>query len=161
MSARSHRAAALLAVLLAGGCGAGGGAQPPAPSPALTALIADLASGDVAAVCAALTSGAATQLAGEFGGRTCSQTVGTAARYVGLRQGERQAVAAARVLPAMDVPLSPAPYRDGATVARLRVSFDDPVLAEPQSFDVDLRWAAGRWRVSGGLDALFTLLAPA
>ncbi len=153
----SARAAALALALLACGCGSG---ADPGPRPALTALLAHLAADDVSAVCAALTPSAAAELAVDFRGRTCSQTVSTAARYVALRQGERPAVAAARILPTLDVPLSPAPYRGGETAARLRVAFDDPVLAQPQTFDVTLRLAGGVWKVSSGLSNLFTLLAP-
>jgi hypothetical protein len=151
----SARPAALLLALLACGCGSG---PRPGPRPALTALLARLAAGDVGAVCAALTPNAVAELAVDFRGRTCSQTLSTAARYVALRQGERAAVAAATVLPTLDVPLSPPPYRAGDTVARLRIAFEDPVLAQSQTFDVTLRLAGGAWKVSGGLSALFTLL---
>ena len=148
----------LALALLACGCGAG---PPPGPRPALTALLRHLAAGDVGAVCAALTPDAVAELAVDFRGSTCSQTVSTAARYVALRQGERAAVAAARVLPALDVPLSPAPYHGGETAARLRVAFDDPVLGgRAQTFDVTLRLAGSVWKVTAGLSALFTLLGP-
>jgi hypothetical protein len=152
---RLLRAGLLAAAILVAGCGAGA----PDPRPQLASLLASLAAGDVAAVCGQLTPAAVTQLAGDFGGTTCTQTVNTASRYVAGRAGERAAVAAADVLPATDLPLSPAPYHAGDGAARVRVGFDDPVLAQRQYFDVILRRANGHWKVSSGLNALFTLLS--
>jgi hypothetical protein len=147
---------AALAGLAAAGCGAVSDAG---PRDALGSLLADLASGNVSGACSDLTAAGTADLRPGFGGATCDATLTTAVDYVRARAGEQAAVGGATVLPAVDVPLSPAPYRSGSSTASLRVSFDDPVLAgEQQEFDVGLRLTAGRWQVDSGIAALFTLL---
>jgi hypothetical protein len=161
---RSRMRVALAAALaaLTGLAGAGCGAASDAgPRDALRSLLAALASGNVAGACSDLTVAGSAELRPGFGGGTCAATLTTAVDYVRARAGEQAAVGRARVLPAVDVPLSPAPYRSGSSTASLRVSFDDPVLgAEQQEFDVGLRLTAGRWQVDSGIAALFTLLGP-
>jgi hypothetical protein len=148
--------AAALAGLAAAGCGT---ASDAGPRGALQTALADIAAGDVAGACGALTPAGAAELRQGFGGATCAATLTTAVGYVKARAGERAAVGGAKVLQAVDVPLSPAPYRSGSSTTSLRVSFDDPVLGgEQQEFDVGLRLAGGRWRVDSGIAALFTLL---
>jgi hypothetical protein len=143
------------AALVASGCG---GSKVPDPRPTVAGVLAGLAAGDVAAVCGALGPRAVAELAVDFGGASCAGTVATATRYVSRRAGERAAVAAARVLPAMDLPLSPAPYHAGDRTARVRISFHDPVLGQDQLFDVTVARAGRGWQISSGIDALFTLL---
>lgn len=148
--------AGLVCVALAG-CGAAGGSS--APRAALRTFLADLAGDDVAGACATLTPNAVAELARAFQGSTCGQTVATAARYVMLRSGERAAIGGATILPTVDIPLSPAPFRAGSTTTTLRVSYRDPVLGEQQEADIGLRLVAGGWRVDSGIAALFTLLS--
>ncbi|MHB8694635.1 MAG: hypothetical protein ACYDHH_25640 [Solirubrobacteraceae bacterium] len=156
MRSRPVCTGAVLAALLAAGCGATRAS--PDPRRALTALLAELAAGDVGPVCQGLAPQAVSELATEFGGEGCRQTVGAAARYLTSSDSERRAVAAAKVLSALDLPLSPAPYYAGETSVRVRVQFDDPVLSRRQFIDVSMRFDHGRWVLSGGIAGLFTLL---
>lgn len=156
MSRRAYCLAALVAALLASGCGAA--SSPQGPRHALVTVLADLAAARNTAVCGDLTPGAVSELALEFGGENCAQTVGAATRYLASSPAERHSVARAKVLPALDLPLSPAPYYAGERTARARVQFDDPVLGERQFADMSLRFEHGRWRVGSGIDLLFTLL---
>jgi hypothetical protein len=153
MTCRSSTSAlaALLAVLALAGCGEPA-AIDPGPRAAATAFMQRLASGDVRGMCRSLSAAAAADLARDFGGSTCMATAAEAARYVAVRGIVIEAT--------HDTPLSPAPFRAGAQTAALRLVVDDPVLASRQSFDVQLRLIAGRWRVDGGLNALFTLVDP-
>jgi hypothetical protein len=147
---------AVAAVLLAG-CTTP--ASPAAPRAALRALLADLAAGDVAGACRAVTPTAVADLARAFDGSTCAQTLSAATGYIRVRSGEQAAVAGASVLPTVDIPLSPAPFRAGSTTTTLRVSYRDPVLGEQQELDVGLRLDGDVWRVDSGIAALFTLLS--
>jgi hypothetical protein len=151
---RRRLAAALVAAFVLSGCGS---TSAKGPRDALSALLTALASDNAAGACRTLTPAAA-ELRRGFGGSTCLRTLTTAVGYVAVRTGEPAAIRHATVLPTLDVPLSPAPYRDGASTTSLRVSFHDPVLGEHQEFDVGLRRADGVWRVDSGIAALFTLL---
>jgi hypothetical protein len=142
--------------LVAAGCA---GSRVPDPRPTVATVLAGMATGDVATVCGALGPRAVAELAADFGGASCASTVATATRYVSRRAGERAAVAAAHVLPAMDLPLSPAPYHAGDRTARVRISFHDPVLGQLQLFDVTVVRSGSGWQISSGIDALFTLLS--
>ena len=150
-------ALALATALATAGCGAG--TRRADPRLALSHLLGDLAGGNVHALCAGLTPGAVQQLAVEFGDGGCTATATSAVRYVASSPGERRALAHAAILPALGLPLSPAPYRTGDNAVRVRVRFKDPVLGARQFVDLSLRYGAGRWKVSGGLDALFTILS--
>jgi hypothetical protein len=153
---RAGLLAALVVALGVAGCG-GRAAGDDGPREAAAAFLERLATGDVAGLCRSLSAGAARELARDFGGTTCRETAAEAARYVAVRPGARNAVRGVTILPTLDVPLSPAPYRAGDGTAALRLVIDDPVLASRQALDVRLRRVAGRWRVDGGVDALFTL----
>jgi hypothetical protein len=150
------RGAVALAGIAVAACGApaGGG-----PRDALRSVLDGIAAGDVAGVCRNLTPAATAELRRDFGGASCTATLTTTVSYVRVRAGEQAAVRGARILPTVDIPLSPAPYRPGSTRTSLRVAFDDPVLGEPQELDVGLRLLAGRWQVDSGIAALFTLLS--
>jgi hypothetical protein len=149
----------LAAVLLGlSGCGVDAAARA-APRAALQTFLADLASGDVQGACRTATPRAVSDLARAFNGSTCAQTMATVTHYVEARAGEQAAVHSAVVLPTLDIPLSPAPYRRGSSTTTLRVSYEDPVLGEPQELDVGLRRVGGSWRVDSGIAALFTLLS--
>jgi hypothetical protein len=156
---RVRALAALLAVLALAGCG-----EPvvsdAGPRAAAAAFMQRLASGDVRGMCRSLSAAAAADLARDFGGSSCRATAAEAARYVAVRPGQRDAVRGIVIEATHDTPLSPAPFRAGARTAALRLVVDDPVLASRQSFDLQLRLVAGRWRVDGGLNALFTLVDP-
>jgi hypothetical protein len=80
------------------------------------------------------------------------------ARYVRSRPPERSAIASAQVLAPTDIPFSPAPYRSGADVERVRVQFYDPVLQRLQALDLSVRRSGQGWLVDGGASGLFTLL---
>jgi hypothetical protein len=147
------------AVALAGLAGTGcASTSDSGPRHALLSVLDALGSGNVAGACGKLTPAAAAELRRGFGGATCPRTLATAAGYVRARTGEQAAVRGARILPAVDIPLSPAPYRAGSPTAALRVAFNDPVLGQRQEFDVGLRLVGGRWQVDSGIAALFTLL---
>jgi hypothetical protein len=157
-------AAAILLVCTAAAAGCGDGRAPDGHGPreAAAAFLQRLASGDVRGMCRSLSANASAELANDFGGVTCAESAAAAADYVAARDDLRRAVAGVRILPNIDVPLSPAPYRAGATTTALRLVVDDPVLHSRQAFDVALRRDAGRWQVDAGMQALFTLVrAPA
>ncbi len=147
--------AALLVASALAGCGEragdGGGARA-----AAHAFLERLATADVSGMCRSLSPAAVAELARDFGGASCSQTAQAAARYVASTRGLRSAIRGVRILPTLDIPLSPAPARPGATTVALRLVIDDPVLASRQALDVRLRLTGGRWRVDGGVNALFT-----
>lgn len=128
------------------------------PRAAAAALMERLANADVRGVCRSLSARAQAELARDFGGSNCPATAAAAVRYVRDRAGMRKAVRGVRTLPTSDVPLSPAPQRAGATRAALRLVVDDPVLGSRQAFDIVLRRIDGRWRVDGGIAALFTIV---
>jgi hypothetical protein len=148
-----------IAIAIAIACGGCGGSAAPGDGPreAARAFLARLASGDVTGVCRSLSPAGAAELARDFGGATCRETAAEAARYVAVRSSMRAAIRGVRILPTLDVPLSPAPQRAGATSAALRLVIDDPVLGSRQALDVGLRLTGGRWHVDSGVDALFTL----
>jgi len=155
MTCRSS--AALLAVLALAGCGTPA-VSDEGPRAAATAFLQRLASGDVAGMCRSLSAAGAAELARDFGGSSCLATAAEVARYVAVHPGQRDAVRGVVIEANHDTPLSPAPFRAGATTAALRLVVDDPVLASRQAFDVRLRLVAGRWRVDAGMNALFTLV---
>lgn len=159
---RAHAAGAAGLAVVAVAFAVAGCGEPAAerlgPREAATAWLQRLAGGDVAGVCRSLTPRAVAELARDFGGTDCTQTSTRAARYVVGRKGMREAVRGVEILPTLDVPLSPAPQRAGATTAALRLVIDDPVLGTRQAFDVGLRRIGGRWRVDRGVSALFTLV---
>lgn len=159
MTCRCNRAGPLLAALVASVALAGCGerAADPAPRAATAAFLDRLASGDVRGICRSLTVAAAAELARDFGGTTCARTAARAARYVAARPAVRASIRGVTILPTLDVPLSPAPHRPGARTTALRLVVDDPVLGSRQALDIRLWLAAGRWRVDGGVNALFTL----
>lgn len=148
---------ALAALVVCAGCGTGDASL---PRKSLQAFLAGLAASDVDRTCGLLAADAVAELAHEFGGASCGVTTHTATRYVMNRAGERAAVQTAVILPTMDIPLSPAPFRSGTTTTRLRLAFHDPVLDQRQDIDVTMELIRGRWRVGRGIEALFTLLAP-
>jgi hypothetical protein len=163
-----HRRARLSAALVAAsalalaGCGGTPARDPHGPREAATAFLQRLASGDVRGMCRSLSGNGSAELAHDFGGVTCAESAAAATAYVAERDDLRRAIRGVRILPNIDVPLSPAPLRAGATTAALRLVVDDPVLRSRQAFDVGLRREAGRWRVDAGMQALFTLVrAPA
>jgi hypothetical protein len=156
---RAGAAPALLAAVSLALAGCGDRAQEPlGPRAAAAALMDRLARGDVRGVCRSLSPRARVELALDFGGSSCRATAGAAVRYVGDREGMRQAVRGVRILRTSDVPLSPAPQRAGAATAALRLVVDDPVVGSRQALDVVLRRIAGRWRVDSGIAALFTIV---
>jgi len=128
------------------------------PRAAAAALMQRLANGDVRGVCRSLSARALAELARDFEGSSCPATAAAAVRYVRDRAGMREAVRGVRILPTSDIPLSPAPRRAGMQRAALRLVVDDPVLGSRQAFDIVLRRIAGRWRVDGGVAALFTIV---
>jgi hypothetical protein len=145
-----------------GGCGGAPARDAQGPREAAAAFLQRLADGDVRGMCRSLSANASAELARDFGGVTCAESATAAAHYVASRDDLRRAVAGVRILPNIDVPLSPAPYRAGATTTALRLVVDDPVLHSRQAFDVALRRDGGRWHVNAGMQALFTLVrAPA
>jgi hypothetical protein len=159
MTCRSSALAALAAALAVAGCGSS--PEPDlGPRLAVAAFLQELASGDASGMCRSLSAAAAVDLARDFGGASCEETATEAARYVAARPGERDAVHGVVIEANQDTPLSPAPFRAGAKMVALRLVIDDPVLASRQAFDVRLRRVAGRWRVDGGINALFTLVQP-
>jgi hypothetical protein len=121
-------------------------------------VLSQLVGGKVNAVCKSLTDSAVSELATEFGGSTCNQTVAAAAREIDGSTALVSALTQTKVLPPVDLPLAPAPYHPGGATARVRLQFKDPVIGQKQLVDVSLRLVNGRWRISGGLDGLFTLL---
>ncbi len=143
------------ALLLLAGCG---GKHDGAPREALDTFLAHVAADDVNGACATATPAAVAELARDFGGDDCSETLAAVARYVRTAPGQRAAFQGARILEQGDVPLSPAPTRAEATVTQLRLQLRDPVLRRTQKLDVTLR-RSGHWRVDVGVAALFTLLA--
>jgi hypothetical protein len=147
----------VLATALLAGCG---GEHAAAPRQSLQTFLASLAAGDVPVACATATAAAVAELARDFGGRDCVETLTAVGRHVRTTPGPRLALARARILAQGDTPLSPAPTRADATVTQFRVSLRDPVLRRTQKLDVTLRRRDGRWRVDAGVAALFTLLAP-
>ncbi len=147
----------LLATALLAGCG---GKHDAAPRAALQTFLARLAAGDVDGACATATPAAVAELARDFDGDDCPETLTAATRYVRTTPGQRVALKGARILAQGDTPLSPAPTRADATVAQFRVSLRDPVLRRTQKLDVTLRRGGTTWRVDAGVAALFTLLAP-
>ena len=148
-------ATALVALALAG-CGERA-ADDDGPREAAAAFLQRLATGDVRGLCRSMSAAAVAELARDFGGSSCPETAKAAARYVATARGLRSAIEEATILPTLDVPLSPAPQRPGATTTALRLVIDDPVLGTRQALDVRLVLAAGRWRVDSGVNALFTL----
>ncbi len=128
------------------------------PRAAAAALMQRLANADARGVCRSLSTAAQIELARDFGGSTCPATAAAAVRYVRDRAGMREAVRRVRILPTSDIPLSPAPQRAGNARAALRLVMDDPVLGSRQAFDIVLRRIDGRWRVDGGVAALFTIV---
>jgi hypothetical protein len=154
---RARAVTLLLALVLLAGCG---GEHDAAPRQALQAFFAYVVAEDVSGACATATPAAVAELARDFGGGDCAETLAAVARYVRTTPGQRAALARAHVLKQGDTPLSPAPTRAGATVTQFRVSLRDPVLRQTQKLDVTLRRRGGRWRVDAGVAALFTLLAP-
>jgi hypothetical protein len=157
--ARRRSLAACAAVLAVAGCGSS--PEPDlGPRLAVAAFLQQLARGDAPGMCRTLSAAAAADLARDFGGSSCETTAAEAARYVAARPGQRAAVRGVVMEANYDTPLSPAPFRAGATTAALRLVIDDPVLASRQAFDVRVRLVAGRWRVDGGMNALFTLVRP-
>ena len=154
-ASRLALAIALVALALAG-CGERA-ADADGPRGAVAAFLQRLATGDVHGLCRSLSPAAVAELARDFGGSSCPQTARAAARYVASERGLRSAVREVTILPTLDVPLSPAPQRPGASTTALRLVIDDPVLGTRQALDVRLVLAAGRWRVDRGVNALFTL----
>jgi hypothetical protein len=128
------------------------------PRAAATALMDRLASGNARGVCRSLSARAQAELAPDFGGTSCPAMAAAAVRYVRNRAGMLEAVREVRILPTSDIPLSPAPQRAGTARAALRLVVDDPVLGSRQAFDIVLRRIDGRWRVDGGIAALFTIV---
>lgn len=128
------------------------------PRAAAAALMERLANADARGVCRSLSARAQAELARDFGGPSCSATAAAAARHVRDRPGLREAVRGVRILPTSDIPLSPAPQRAGTDRVALRLVVDDPVLGSRQAFDIVLRRIGGRWRVDGGIAALFTIV---
>jgi hypothetical protein len=149
--------AALVLVALAG-CGDTRTADRAGPRQAASALMARLASVDVAGVCGVLSAHARAELAVDFGGSSCPQTAAATVRYVRDRTGMQRAVRGVRIYPTLDVPLSPAPQRAGAATVPLRLVYDDPALHSTQAFDILVRRIGGRWRVDSGISALFTIV---
>ena len=82
-----------------------------------------------------------------------------AARYVLGRKGTREADLGVRILSTLDVPLSPARLRAGATRVVMRLVIADPVLGTRQAFDFGLRRIGRRWRVNTGGSALLPFYA--
>jgi hypothetical protein len=126
----------------------------------MSAFLRALAAGNVTNLCRDMSRAAVSELATNFGGSTCHATAGSMTRYVAHTVGEREAVATTTILPTLDVPLSPAPYRAGEKSTTLRLIIDDPILRQDQAFDVTLRRIRDRWVVAGGVTAMFTLLSP-
>ncbi len=157
MTCRSSvRLATGLLVLALAGCGERA-SDDDGPREAAAAFLQRLATGDVRGLCRSLSPAAVAELARDFGGSSCQQTAKAAARHVARTSGLRRAVGDVTILSTLDVPLSPAPQRPGATATALRLVIDDPVLGTRQALDVRLVLAAGRWRVDRGVNALFTL----
>jgi hypothetical protein len=151
------RAVVIVLAVAVGGCGSASGGSG-GPAQPVSALLRELSRGDVAAVCVVLAPQAVSQLRRDFGGSSCPTTVGAVARYVRSRPRERSAIASAQVLVPTDLPFSPAPYRLGADVERVRVQFYDPVLQRVQALDLSVRRSRRGWVVDSGASGLFTLL---
>lgn len=149
--------AGLALVLAVGGCGS---SPQTGPRKGMSAFLRALAAGNVTNLCRDMSTAAVSELATNFRGSTCPATAGSMTRYVAHTAGEREAVATTVILPTLDVPLSPAPYRAGEKTTTLRLIIADPILRQDQAFDVTLRRNGGRWVVDGGVVAMFTLLTP-
>jgi len=145
----------VLIALAVGGCNRPSDA---APRAALQEFLGQLTAAEAEEVCAGTTTRGVRELAHDFGGHTCTETVRAVGRYLEGAPAVRRALGRARIEPTTDVPMAPAPLRGGSDSVTLRVALRDPVVGRRQRVDITLRNAGGRWRVDSGAAALFTRL---